>query len=321
MPELPEAEVVRRYLHAAVVGTTINHIRVGREDIVRQGVESLSWYSGSRITEVQRHGKSVVLICERGAEKRVVVAELGMTGLLLFTREAIPSAKHVHVMMSLANGQQPELWYWNARRFGRLYLLDQKDWKAYRQRRFGHDPFTMTGDEFVDLIKSCRGRIKAVLLNQHRIAGIGNIYANEALFRAGIHPYARGCRLSKKESVRCLKPCNACWRKRLPWAVRRFAASSRRMAHRDNTRAGTWCIKRQTNFVRPGVETGFELSWMNARRLYVQPARKGKRTSYTPRDLGLRVTLLCLIFFLSACGPFARIRTRNLCLPWTKTFS
>ncbi len=197
MPELPEAEVVRRQLHAAVVGATINHIRVGREDMIRQGIESLAWYSGSRVTEAQRHGKSVVLICERGTGKRVVVVELGMTGLLLFAREAIPSAKHVHVMMSLANGPQPALWYWNARRFGRLYLLDRNDWKAYRQRRFGSDPFTMTSDEFVDLIKSCRGRIKAVLLNQRRIAGIGNIYANEALFRAGIHPYARGRRLSK----------------------------------------------------------------------------------------------------------------------------
>lgn len=198
MPELPEAEVVRRQLHAAVVGTTIDDIRVGREDIVRQGVESLSWYSGTRIAEVQRHGKSVVLFCERGAEKRVVVAELGMTGLLLFAREAVPSAKHVHMIMSLTNGPQPELRYWNARRFGRLYLLDQKAWTAYRQRRFGRDPFTMTGEEFVDLIRSCRGRIKAALLNQHRIAGIGNIYANEALFRSGIHPYARGFRLSKR---------------------------------------------------------------------------------------------------------------------------
>ena len=201
MPELPEAEVVRRQLHAAVAGATIKHIRVGRDDIIRQGVESLSWYAGTRVAEVQRHGKSVVLVCERGAGKRVVVAELGMTGLLLFTREAIPSTKHVHMTMSLANGPQRTLrtlWYWNARRFGRLYLLDQKDWKAYRQRRFGRDPFTMTGDEFVDLIQSCRGRIKAALLNQHRIAGIGNIYANEALFRSGIHPYARGCRLSKR---------------------------------------------------------------------------------------------------------------------------
>ena len=130
MPELPEAEVVRRQLHAAVAGATINHIRIGREDIIRQGVESLSWYAGTRIAEVQRHGKSVVLVCERGAQKRVVVAELGMTGLLLFARDAVPSAKHVHMIMSLANGPQPELRYWNARRFGRLYLLDRKAWEA-----------------------------------------------------------------------------------------------------------------------------------------------------------------------------------------------
>ena len=198
MPELPEAEVVRRQLQAAVVGTTIARIRVGRDDIIRQGIESLSWYAGACVVDVQRQGKSVVLVCERAAVKRVVVAELGMTGLLLLTREAVPSAKHVHMVMKLANGPQPEVWYWNARRFGRLYLLNQKAWTVYRQRRFGPDPLTMTGAEFVDLIKSCRGRIKAVLLNQHRIAGIGNIYANEVLFRSGIHPHARGSRLSRR---------------------------------------------------------------------------------------------------------------------------
>ena len=198
MPELPEAEVVRRQLHAAVVGATIEQIWIGRDDIIRQGIESRSWYAGARVVEVQRHGKSVALVCEREAEKRVVVAELGMTGLLLLTRASVPSAKHVHMIMRLANGPQPEVWYWNARRFGRVSLLDQKAWTAYRQRRFGRDPFTMTDEEFVDVIKSCRGRVKAVLLNQHRIAGIGNIYANELLFRSGIHPHARGCRLSKR---------------------------------------------------------------------------------------------------------------------------
>ena len=199
MPELPEAEVVRQQVHAAVVGATIDHIWIGREDIIRQGRESLSWYSGARVVEVQRHGKSLVLICERDVEKRVVVVELGMTGLLLFTRASVPSVKHAHVMMRLTNGLQPELWYWNARRFGRLYLLDQEAWKAYRQRRFGRDPLKMTNEEFVTLIKSCRGRVKAALLNQQRIAGIGNIYANELLFRSGIHPRARGRRVSKRK--------------------------------------------------------------------------------------------------------------------------
>ena len=198
MPELPEVEVVRRQLQTAVVGSTIDQIWIGRDDIIRQGIESLPCYVGARIVDVQRHGTVVVLICERGGEKRMVVAELGMTGLLLFARESVPSAKHVHMIMKLTNGPQPELWYWNARRFGRVSFLDQWALHAYRQRRLGHDPLTMTEEACVDVIKSCRGRVKAVLLNQHLIAGIGNIYANELLFRSGIHPHARGCWLSRR---------------------------------------------------------------------------------------------------------------------------
>ena len=117
MPELPEAEVVRRQLHAAVVGSTITQIRIGRDDIIRQGIESLAWYPGAHVVDVQRHGKSVALLCRRGVETRVVVAELGMTGLLLFARESVPNARHVHMRMTLANGPSRELWYWNARRF------------------------------------------------------------------------------------------------------------------------------------------------------------------------------------------------------------
>lgn len=199
MPELPEAEVVRRQVDAALRGATIEHVWIGRDDIIRQGRESVSWYSGTRLVDVRRHGKSVTLICERGQERRFVIVELGMTGLLLFTRESVPSDKHVHVVMKLVNGRQPELRYWNARRFGRVHLLEHEAWMAYQQRRFGPDPLTVTKAEFVTLIKSCRGRVKALLLNQRRLAGIGNIYANEALFRSGIHPHARGRHLSKRK--------------------------------------------------------------------------------------------------------------------------
>ncbi len=232
MPELPEAEVVRRQLDAAVAGSTIHHIWIGRDDIVREGIESLSWYAGACVAEVQRHGKSVALVCERDAGKRVVVAELGMTGLLLFARESVPSAKHVHMRMRLANGPRPEVWYWNARRFGRLFLLNQEAWSAYRQRRFGRDPFAMTGVEFVDLIRSCRGRIKAALLDQHRIAGIGNIYANEMLFRSGIHPHARGCRLSKKR----LHTLFATMQRVLEEAIRMGGSSVRSFVAPDGSR-------------------------------------------------------------------------------------
>ncbi len=196
MPELPEAEVVRRQLHKVLPGAFIERLWVGREDIVREGGESRPWYRRARVVEVRRHGKSIAVVCERNAETRVMIVELGMTGLLLFARESVPSEKHVHMVITLSHG--PPVRYWNARRFGGVYLLGPEAWRAYRRRRFGLDPMTMTEAEFAALLRSCRGRVKALLLNQRRIAGLGNIYANESLFRSGIHPHACANRLSKR---------------------------------------------------------------------------------------------------------------------------
>ena len=198
MPELPEVEVVRQKLESYIVGATIQNIWIGRDDIVRQGLGSLPWYTGAQLIDVQRQGKSLAMVCQQDRERRYLVAELGMTGLLLFDRRSVPSEKHLHMIIHLSNSQQDALHYWNARRFGRLYLFDGTEWEAYRQRRFGVDPLTVSEEDFLALIKGCRGRVKALLLNQQRIAGIGNIYANEMLFCAGIHPDAQGHRLSKK---------------------------------------------------------------------------------------------------------------------------
>jgi len=201
MPELPEVEVVRRQLEFHLVGASIQKIWIGRADIVRHGFLKLPWLTNSRITEIRRQGKSIAMDCEREGERLLFVAELGMTGLLLFDRQMVPSEKHLHMTMSLLNGQHATLHYWNARRFGRLHVLDGQEWESYQQRRFGIDPLTVSEPEFVALIKGCRGRVKSLLLHQQRIAGIGNIYANEMLFRAGIHPHAHGNRLSKRRII------------------------------------------------------------------------------------------------------------------------
>ncbi len=196
MPELPEAEVVRRQLQHVLTGAVIERLWIGRTDIVRRGLASRAWFARARIVGVQRHGKSIAVVCERGAETRVALVELGMTGLLLFAPEAVPSARHVHLVMHIAGG--PPLRYWNARRFGGVYFLDREAWRAYCRRRFGPDPLTMTEEAFTTLVASGRGRVKPLLMQQRRIAGIGNIYANESLFRAGIHPHAVGRRLSRR---------------------------------------------------------------------------------------------------------------------------
>jgi formamidopyrimidine-DNA glycosylase len=211
MPELPEAEVVARQLRASIVGSILKDCWIGRPDIVREGLETIDWYRGGRVAGVERRGKSVALAVERDGERRYLVAELGMTGLLLFRAPDQSYQKHTHLVLTLEARLQSqrdrrqsrrsspvtELRYWNPRRFGRVHLVDVAGLARYSSRRFGWDPLTISSDAFTRLIKARRGRIKALLLHQQRIAGIGNIYANEILYCAGVHPHAHGSQLSR----------------------------------------------------------------------------------------------------------------------------
>ena len=197
MPELPEAEIVARQLRAELLGATLADIWIGRDDIVREGLSSRRWYPQATVTAVERRGKSVVLVFSKGQHTRYLVAELGMTGLLLFNWAQGAYEKHTHVRLVFTGGRQPELRYWNPRRFGRVYLLDQRGLEAFTRRRFGYDPTTMSWLEFWSLLRQHRVRLKTFLLHQQFIAGIGNIYANEMLFRAGLHPHRRTHRVSR----------------------------------------------------------------------------------------------------------------------------
>ncbi|MGQ0810597.1 MAG: bifunctional DNA-formamidopyrimidine glycosylase/DNA-(apurinic or apyrimidinic site) lyase [Nitrospiraceae bacterium] len=197
MPELPEAEVTARQLRIRIVGSTIRDYWIGRDDIVREGYSTIEWYRGARITGVERKGKSVIVSLSRDGEVRYFVAELGMTGLLLLRSASPRFPKHTHVVLSLNGGAEPELRYWNPRRFGRVYLLNHDGLERFTARRFGCDPLFVTREDFIDLMKARRGRIKPLLMHQQVIAGIGNIYANEMLFRTGLHPDQVAAHLSK----------------------------------------------------------------------------------------------------------------------------
>ena len=202
MPELPEAEVVAQQLRTHLLGARLNECWVGRADIVREGLPTLSWYSGAALEGVERYGKSVALGFQKEGELRYVVAELGMTGLLLFRATQTKHLQHVHVRMSFTGSRESELRYWNPRRFGRLSLLDRVGLDRYRARRFGIDPLTAPRDEFISLMEAKRGRLKPLLMHQQVIAGIGNIYANEILFRARLHPNREVSRLRVATMIR-----------------------------------------------------------------------------------------------------------------------
>lgn len=202
MPELPEAEVAARQLRARLIGARVTGVLVGRADIVREGGDTDWWYSGSVVTAVDRYGKSVAIEFEKAEGRRYLVAELGMTGLLLFPEVVIKFPQHVHYTMQFDLASTGSLRYWNPRRFGRLSLLDRAGLDRYLTRRFGCDPLRVTGEEFTRLLKNCRRRLKALLMHQQVIAGIGNIYANEALFRAGLHPDVIASRLAPSAAYR-----------------------------------------------------------------------------------------------------------------------
>ena len=202
MPELPEAEVAARQLRDRVMGATVRDCWVGRKDIVREGLSSVAWYRQSKITGVERRGKSVILTFARNEDARFLAAELGMTGLLVFQTTPTRHPQHTHFILHLEGGLEPEIRYWNPRRFGRLSLLDQAGLDRYIGRRFGYDPLAITLEEFVRLLGSTRSRLKSLLMHQQMIAGIGNIYVNEILFRAGLHPYQAANQLQPKVAAR-----------------------------------------------------------------------------------------------------------------------
>jgi formamidopyrimidine-DNA glycosylase len=206
MPELPEAETVACQLRAGVLGGSLIQWSVGRADIVREGLSTAGWYQGGKIVDVKRVGKSVVLTIAQGIERRHMVAELGMTGLLLFRLPSPRYEKHTHVTLTLSGCRDATLHYWNPRRFGRMYLLDDTGLTRFVQRRFGVDPLSVSWADFRRIVSGCRGRLKALLMHQQVIAGIGNIYANEILFRAGLHPHRVAARL-REPAIRRLYDC------------------------------------------------------------------------------------------------------------------
>lgn len=196
MPELPEVEVICGKLRTQMLGASLETCWVGRADIIREGREELGWYPSARITDIQRRGKTIVLTFSRAGTSRYQLIELGMTGLLFITPPGPSYTKHTHIRWGLKDAPAQELLYWNPRRFGRVYVLNEERLVEVCARRFGLDPLRVSGQEFGGLVRKSRGRIKSLMMDQRKLSGIGNIYANEILFRARIHPHARGDRLS-----------------------------------------------------------------------------------------------------------------------------
>ncbi|MGQ9475466.1 MAG: bifunctional DNA-formamidopyrimidine glycosylase/DNA-(apurinic or apyrimidinic site) lyase [Actinomycetota bacterium] len=201
MPELPEVEVIRRQLDSVLRGARITRVEVRLPRLVKY--PSPSTYRRSlrerRILEVGRKGKYLLIRLEGGA---VLVIHLGMTGSLRFSSPGEERPRHTHLVFHLEDGR--ELLYVDPRTFGETALLKEGDFRPLPGlHHLGPEPLD-DGFTAGELERALRGRcrIKAALLDQSRVAGIGNIYADEALHRAGIHPLRRLHELTPQEIER-----------------------------------------------------------------------------------------------------------------------
>ncbi|MBZ5635497.1 MAG: bifunctional DNA-formamidopyrimidine glycosylase/DNA-(apurinic or apyrimidinic site) lyase [Acidobacteriia bacterium] len=184
MPELPEVETVVRSVAAHLTGRRIVSTSFTSRFVTPGSRAKLTQrLAGRRIESVKRRGKFIVIALDQGT----LTVHLGMTGKLLMEGEA---GEHTHGVFNLDDGR---LLYHDPRQFGRI------EWSPgtpQRVARLGPEPLEISFEEFRARLKR-KTRMKALLLNQAFLAGLGNIYADESLFAAGIHPLAVADRLSK----------------------------------------------------------------------------------------------------------------------------
>ncbi len=209
MPELPEVETVARGLRRTILGRRILSVRLGKTDFIDDPAALEQHLPGRQIEAVERYGKFMLLrlspvngvgraVANGDALPAALLVHLGMTGQIAPNPLAQPCAKHTHACFLLDDNR--ELRYTDPRRFGRLAYLSAGP-LAEELRTFGADPLEISSEEFVAQTRSRRARIKALLLDQSFLRGVGNIYADESLWRAKIHPARLGATLKKRQAA------------------------------------------------------------------------------------------------------------------------
>ena len=184
MPELPEVETIRRGLHDRLAGRTLHGAqRTSAVALRKPSPLPLEALSGATVRAVRRHAKVLFWDLDDG---RTLVAHLGMTGKFLFAEAGAPRRGHTHLVVGLDDG---ELHFVDPRRFGWLALHDADD-PPRDVVHYGPDALdpALDAETLAALLERSRAPLKAFLLDQTKVAGLGNIYACEALWRAGLSP-------------------------------------------------------------------------------------------------------------------------------------
>jgi formamidopyrimidine-DNA glycosylase len=201
MPELPEVETIVRDIRRALVGRRFEQVRLSHDDVLR-GVTRrrlVRGLTGATVRDVYRRAKHAVIDL---GDRRLVV-QPGMTGSLVVHRRPLTAAQERYAVLRVVLDNGRTLVYDDVRRLGTLLLLDAKGWVRYTAA-IGPEPLEreFTPERLGVTLRGSRQAIKKVLMDQRRLAGVGNIYANEALFAAGIDPSKPAVRLTPDDHRR-----------------------------------------------------------------------------------------------------------------------
>jgi len=209
MPELPEVETVRRLLEPALAGRRIVAAEILDSRLTRPFAPELvaTELVGQHVVAVQRRGKYLSIVFESG---RVLLVHLRMTGSFrVAPRGSYSPSAHRRAVLSMDNGS--DVAYRDVRRFGTWELFEPGELDPYLEARLGPEPFarTVTGHWLVERVSGRRAPLKAVLLDQRVLAGLGNIYVDEALWRARLHPLRPASSLGLAEGTSVVRAVRA----------------------------------------------------------------------------------------------------------------
>ncbi len=199
MPELPEVETIVRDLRPSLVGRTILRASLSHDDVLR-GVSRrtlVSRLTGATIHEITRRAKHAVV----RLDGRRLVVQPGMTGSLMVQDPPLAEREHRYAVLQAPLDDGRVLVYRDVRRLGTLLLLDEAGWARY-DRDLGPEPLdpALSDEEFGRRLRRSRQAVKKLIMDQRLIVGVGNIYANEALFASGIDPSRAGALITPAEA-------------------------------------------------------------------------------------------------------------------------
>ena len=202
MPELPEVETIVRGLRNQISKLEFSGVEVCLEKCLQGSKRALiEGIRRKKIQTIDRRGKNIVVSLGGGEVLRV---HLGMTGRLRVVPKDSPREKHTHFIFSFLR-HPLQLRYVDSRRFGRVFWEKTEGGRGSSLSRLGPEPLEISAPDFIRRARSRRREIKPLLLDQHFLAGVGNIYADESLHRAGIHPRKKSHSLGGKTLRRLLK--------------------------------------------------------------------------------------------------------------------